>query len=230
MALLNGRAIRDWCRDKFFAKENMLNTEMAVKENTEEGKGVDALVIKEVFQSVSDGKGLIASAITDKGVATDASDTFAQMAENIVGIEQSGGGSFPINSPYRFIFNAFEIPFSTDSGGVTIPIVFNKLKRFVIKKLYFNMSKNSTSNSSGSVTFEILGTNKEGEKNVTIKRWWDSLSSSTNFKVVADIKTDTEIDLTNYDEVTAIKVSKGFSSGTVISFDVKINFEADLYF
>ena len=92
------------------------------------------------------------------------------------------------------------------------------------------MSKNSTSNSSGSVTFEILGTNKEGERNVTIKRWWDSLSSSTNFKVVADIKTDTEIDLTNYDEVTAIKVSKGFSSGTVISFDVKINFEADLYF
>lgn len=37
----------------------------------------------ELFQSVSNGKILVASAITDKGVSTDATDTFATMADNI---------------------------------------------------------------------------------------------------------------------------------------------------
>ncbi len=42
--------------------------------------------ISELFTNVSDGKALIASAITDKGVPTDADDSFADMAENIEGI------------------------------------------------------------------------------------------------------------------------------------------------
>lgn len=46
--------------------------------------------LDEVFQSVSNGKALIASAITDKGVPTQADATFAVMAENISQI--SGGG------------------------------------------------------------------------------------------------------------------------------------------
>ena len=37
----------------------------------------------ELFQSVSNGKTLVASAITDKGIATDATATFATMASNI---------------------------------------------------------------------------------------------------------------------------------------------------
>lgn len=39
--------------------------------------------IDQLFQSVSNGKSQIASAITDKGVSTSASDSFATMAENI---------------------------------------------------------------------------------------------------------------------------------------------------
>ena len=42
---------------------------------------VDA--INEVFQNVSDGKELIANAITDKGVETLATGTFTEMANNI---------------------------------------------------------------------------------------------------------------------------------------------------
>ena len=42
--------------------------------------------ISELFTNVSDGKTLIASAITDKGVPTDANDSFADMAGNIEGI------------------------------------------------------------------------------------------------------------------------------------------------
>ncbi|MGL5713675.1 MAG: hypothetical protein ACRCXT_24055 [Paraclostridium sp.] len=39
--------------------------------------------MKELFQNVSNGKSSIATAITDKGVATSASDTFTKMATNI---------------------------------------------------------------------------------------------------------------------------------------------------
>ncbi|OXS53291.1 hypothetical protein B1A99_29960 [Cohnella sp. CIP 111063] len=42
--------------------------------------------IAELFTNVSDGKAVIASAITDKGVPTDAEDTFAEMAGNIEAI------------------------------------------------------------------------------------------------------------------------------------------------
>jgi hypothetical protein len=42
--------------------------------------------IAELFTNVSDGKALIASAITDKGVPTDANNTFAEMAGNIEAI------------------------------------------------------------------------------------------------------------------------------------------------
>lgn len=41
----------------------------------------------DLFQSVSNGKTLVASAITDKGITTDATDTFATMANNIQLIE-----------------------------------------------------------------------------------------------------------------------------------------------
>ena len=54
--------------------------------------------IDELFQSVSEGKSLIAAAVTDKGVQTAATDTFAEMAENIEAIE--GGTSLPaLTSP-----------------------------------------------------------------------------------------------------------------------------------
>ena len=46
--------------------------------------------LNEVFQSVSEGKSMIASAITDKGVETDATATFETMAGNIMAIESGG--------------------------------------------------------------------------------------------------------------------------------------------
>lgn len=71
---------------------DILDSSNAVKENMEAGKIVDALVIKEVFQSVSEGKAILASAITDMGVPTDASETFQNMAENIGAIISGSGG------------------------------------------------------------------------------------------------------------------------------------------
>ena len=50
--------------------------------------------INETFTNVSNGKSLIAAAITDKGVATAASDSFATMASNIALIPSGGGSSY----------------------------------------------------------------------------------------------------------------------------------------
>ena len=57
------------------------------------GKSLDQLNKnqKELFQSVSDGKKLVAEAITDKGVKTSATDTFGTMAGNVRKIPTGGG-------------------------------------------------------------------------------------------------------------------------------------------
>lgn len=62
-------------------------------DNTTSGMTADDVqdAIDEVFTSVSNGKEQIADAITDKGVPTSATDSFATMATNISNI--SGGGS-----------------------------------------------------------------------------------------------------------------------------------------
>ena len=49
--------------------------------------------VNECFQSVSDGKALVASAITDKRVPTDATATFLQMATNIAKIVLGSGNA-----------------------------------------------------------------------------------------------------------------------------------------
>lgn len=54
----------------------------STSENPVQNK-VIAVKLDAVFQSVSDGKDIIASAITDKGVSTNKDATFEQMAENI---------------------------------------------------------------------------------------------------------------------------------------------------
>ena len=52
--------------------------------------------VNNLFQSVSNGKGVVAEAITDKGVPTSATDSFNTMASNIRSIS-SGGGSIDPN-------------------------------------------------------------------------------------------------------------------------------------
>lgn len=52
---------------------------------------VDKKVV-ELKKSVSDGKTLVATAITDKGVATEPTDSFATMAENVGKISTGSTG------------------------------------------------------------------------------------------------------------------------------------------
>lgn len=62
-----------------------INAEDVDFDNTWTGMTADNVqdAIEEVFQSVSNGKELLADAITDKGVSTSASDSFQTMATNI---------------------------------------------------------------------------------------------------------------------------------------------------
>lgn len=67
--------------------ENLINKEVTeLKQELEETK-----------KSVSDGKTKVATAITDKGVATESTDNFDTMAENIEKIS-SGGYVVPVQS------------------------------------------------------------------------------------------------------------------------------------
>ena len=56
-------------------------------------------------KSVSDGKKLVATAITDKGGATESTDTFATMAENIGQIENGSSFDKVIVSLDKFMIN-----------------------------------------------------------------------------------------------------------------------------
>lgn len=230
MSLLDPRAVRDWCKRKFLSNDDLLKTKEAVEANTEEGKAADALVVKEVFQSVSNGKSLVASAITDKGVQTDAAAAFQEMAANIRQIESGGGGSL-IESPYLFEFYGSSIPFSTQAGSFTFPLMITKIKRFVIKTFQFNLTKNGTSNASGNFYFQIRGILESGGSISTIRQWSGSLTAAQTSKDIVNIyNVDTELDLTGFLEVTDIRVGKYSASGTVLGINANITFKAEVYF
>lgn len=212
------------------AEYDILPTIQAVEDNMESGKLVDALAIKEVFTSVSNGKELIASAITDKGVQTGATDTFATMAGNIGMISVGGEGNCPFTSPYLFNFGG-TIPFSTSNGAFSINFPVNKIKRLIIKKFVFSIRRGSTSNSSGLCTVYLIGVKKGQTEESTITSWYKNASGSTNSTVyVVNITSDEEIDISEFEEVKYVRIGKMSASGTLISISATIDFQAHLYF
>ena len=66
-------------------------------------------LVTQIKKSVSDGKELVATAITDKGVATESTDTFATMADNIGQIESGTSFDRVIVSLDKFMINTSAI-------------------------------------------------------------------------------------------------------------------------
>lgn len=93
--------------------------------------------IKEVFQSVSNGKSLIASAITDKGVDTSNTDTFTTMAENILNIV---GGSGDLTD----IYNALQYHNLIVNGRETSELIGNYIKALLIPRTLTEETTNVT--------------------------------------------------------------------------------------
>ena len=133
--------------------------------------------LQEVFQSVSNGKNLIASAITDKGVDTLADATFEQMADNIGMI--SGGGFETIPTVFRigtisfnnfirftidisknyFVITALEISGIINSGRMAQYSIING----VLNTITQTSSSNSACSLSGD-DLTIKNTNSSGYK------------------------------------------------------------------
>ena len=99
-----------YVKDKNNGSEGIVGSDVSIEETVEElveeikiiKQDIKSLNIKyeELFQSVSNGKMLLASAITDKGVTTLATDTFEVMANNIRKITTgSEGGSGETTTP-----------------------------------------------------------------------------------------------------------------------------------
>lgn len=87
--------------------------------------------VEEVFQSVSNGKELIASAITDKGVDTGATDTFATMAQNISDIP-TGGEGIPYLGEYEVIPSTEEQTLATKNKTMSENVTIKQIPTYEV--------------------------------------------------------------------------------------------------
>jgi len=168
--------------------------------------------LEEVFQSVSNGKSLIASAITDKGVTTDADTTFEAMAENISNILivpdtyiyhmtlRNG-----IIQPYLTSFAYFVAltPFKpgeqTWEIGIKIYLYQYQNRNHALfgDKLYFTKSPSLEVNTDGSLWAGVthVGTGWEmqansGSKKLNINTWYYVKMSYDGTYYYVDVSTD----------------------------------------
>ena len=138
--------------------------------------------IAETFQSVSNGKTLIASAITDKGVTTSDTDTFQVMANNIKSI--SGSQSQPSSDPYREHrtliweddFNGSSI--NNENWDYELGYVRNDELQY-----FTNNSKNAYVDGNSNLVIKAIREDVEGYKNGTPQTFnWTSASLFSNNK------------------------------------------------
>ena len=118
--------------------------------------------IDQLFTSVSEGKSLIAKAVTDKGVQTALDATFEKIAENVGKIR----GTTSFDKEFAKIYNPLYAQAYTLNRGLSIKFVDNK--RIVLQR---NTSKTNITNStrivtnfsgdssSGRFTWEVNGSN-----------------------------------------------------------------------
>ena len=99
--------------------------------------------IDELFQSVSDGKSLIAEAITDKGVNTSSSASFATMALNIMNIKTEN----QIKTAY---FNTDTSNYQRALGSITINGL-SEINYFLLLKIPNDTGYDSTTYTFGSI-------------------------------------------------------------------------------
>lgn len=170
---------------------DILKSIESVNENTIEGKVADALVIKEVFQSVSNGKQLVASAITDKGINTEATDAFEIMAENIKNISSNKTDNDTLICNFYFNMN---INLRAAEFKFYFPV--KKSKKLIIKSLCLVGSKVREA-SNRNVYFQFYG--KQNGRIIKITEF-SGIIDSIGVKTVIDLE-DTEIDISNFESL-----------------------------
>lgn len=145
LSLLDGRAIRDWCRDNFFMKENILDTEEDVSTNTTPGKLVDALVIKEIFQNVSDGKFNIYEwiVVTNDNWISDGELSWSSRNGSVSDKIHKGIISLAISVPVPIMTKIYVRPVNGPVCSVTLNgnVIFEFTKEDIDQGNYFNSLK-----------------------------------------------------------------------------------------
>lgn len=131
--------------NKILPEKSLNNLWIKIKELTQK--------VEECFQSVSNGKALIASAITDKKVPTDADDTFAEMEANIRAIKGGSGTAQKAHvlAPYTFTNNdgveytgeiptnesgTYAVTVGKDTVGITVYIPYGFYDNYRTGKAY----------------------------------------------------------------------------------------------
>lgn len=165
---------KDW-------EDNTLNTLAEIEAATEENLIAGALAVKELFTFVSNGKELVASAITDKGVDTASDATFQTMATNISNINTGSGVLAKVRGCWYYLFGLRTFTMTnTNSGSTYLRVVdpfktknidISELKNgeeFIIKVenlstwgITFIYSYN------GATGYVSVGANKEATKTLT---------------------------------------------------------------
>lgn len=116
---------------------------------------------KELFQSVSNGKSLIASAITDKGVNTQEDATFSQMATNIRAIQTGGTGITPSGTK-TITSNGTHDVTSYANADVNVPIPSGYIKPSGTKTITENGTHDVTNYANVEVNVESSGGSASG--------------------------------------------------------------------
>ena len=176
--------------------------------------------LNEVKQSVSNGKELLASAITDKGVNTSKDDTFQTMANNIRQITTgTGGGETPIENPYYVEYRVIPSDYALNDGYNTsykygLPQVYSSSNNYT-----FEYDKVEIELNDGTITDDLSTKTKDIYK---VRLWYPENTVALKFKgynlgnynlvsIIDYIKTDNFTDMSRmfeYSNISYIDMKK----------------------
>lgn len=181
-----------------------IKTDLGTAQLTTNAKDVKG-AINELFQSVSNGKSLIARAITDKGVTTLATDTFEQMANNIRQIitDESGDTNTYTSQFANVLYNTTKWQVFGDSISTTYNVNENQIwhNLITVDKQFSTITKYNNSLTGSEVS--------DGGRNIAsfVERY-TSLHSDADLVTIFGGVNDwahNNIPLGNYDDTTTNK-------------------------
>lgn len=124
--------IKDDTLYKFISNKTPGAWDASLVEVTSIAKEVQYCVnkVNDCFQSVSDGKALVASVITDKGVSVDATSSLEEMAGIINGMETAPPSQSGVYGPFYVAKNTY------GTGRVTFPVPFASTPSEILLNYY----------------------------------------------------------------------------------------------